>query len=172
MFKAITIRAWEAIGKGYGYSLWIGPPLALLLIILQETLGWKTKTLVIAVLAIYAGPMLILGSFCTLALMGFLLWRCLKLSQSAFRRAWFRRSFLTALVLVLLPVSQIVLTELNLGGPFPIHWMLGSNPWDFLAMTSGLAMGNPWAWALAIGVMLSVRLCWLSPSCLDSATKA
>lgn len=164
MIRAAAVRGWEAVWKGYGYSLWIGPPLALLFIILHDTLGWDTKRLAFAALVIYAGPMIILALLCSLVLLGFLLWHCLELSIRAFPHTWFRRSFLVAFVLVFLPVSQIVLTELNLGGPFSIHWNPRSDPWEFLAMTSGLAVGNPWAWLLAIGSMLSVRICWLSSS--------
>ncbi|WP_313242512.1 hypothetical protein [Stutzerimonas nitrititolerans] len=52
---------YEAIGRFYKATLWLGPPLALLLVILSEALGWDTYWAVVTVLFVYCAPMVILG---------------------------------------------------------------------------------------------------------------
>ncbi|GEM_PF-6908737 len=75
----------DAIGSFYKATLWIGPPLALLLVILSEALGWNTYWAVATVLFIYCAPMVIAGAIGMIMLAVLVVARCWVLLGRAFQ---------------------------------------------------------------------------------------
>lgn len=75
----------DAIESFYKATLWIGPPLALLLVILSEALGWNTYWAVATILAIYCAPIAALGLIATTAMAGLMVARCWALLGRTFQ---------------------------------------------------------------------------------------